>query len=521
LINSHELIVFHVSAIMTAILLAVSWKKTGDPVGRSFFILLSLAFIWVVSFLVELSSADIGIKIITTKIQTTAATLLPIASINMVLIIVNREKYLRYLWYLFILPVITDLIVWFVPKPNWFWGHPRLIEGPGSLMLMNYDYGFWFYYVQMPYTYILIVLSIILLIINFMRAHLLFKLQIVCIFLAFILPAAAGVIYILNESPIRSINYTSATFSLSCLLLYLALFKYGIFDLITKARYMIVENMDDGIIVLDKKRRILDINPTAAKITGSPQTIIGGSITSLDAEIFRKIESMIDKDNKREEIQIMTGAANEYRVYDIRQSTVSEKSGRHSNIIFTISDYTEKAETFNKMYEQSIRDVLTGIYNRRFIYEQGMKDVSRVKRNKDLRISVLVIDIDKMKMINDLYGHMTGDQLLTSFTDSCSKLIRVSDIFGRLGGDEFALILPDTDTRAASIAAQRIIDSSKVLTIPIGNDSYISVDISVGLICSESLQPEEISIDNMIKIADDYMYKAKNQGGGKVLYPKI
>jgi diguanylate cyclase (GGDEF)-like protein/PAS domain S-box-containing protein len=518
MVFSSELIVFFVSAVIMAFLLAATWSKKANSLGKAFHILIILAFIWTVSYLVELASTDIDVKLISAGIQTLAAALMPVVLLNFVFIQYSSARLCRLTKYLTIIPLVSILIMCAVPRPNWFWGEPSILPGSAGLLLLDYKYGFWFYCIQMPYTFLLLFTAIVMLAVNVRKTHIMYKMQIISMLLAIILPATAGLLYVVN---LTSINYTSAAFSISCLILFWSLFRYNFLDVIPKARYMIVEDMIDGVIVLDSKKRILDMNPSAMKIAGLSKSYVGNFISCINSDISLKISGMLDKNERCEEIKITSSNTGRIRVYEIRISEIVEKSGKSNGNIVTISDSTEKAEIFTRIYEQSIRDELTGIYNRRYVYEQGLKEIHRMKRNKNSSISVLVIDIDKMKMINDLYGHMTGDLVLVGFAESSTKFIRISDIFGRIGGDEFALILPDTETEEASGIAQRIIDKGRNAMIPIGDDSYISVNVSIGLICSESLNPDEVSIDNMLKIADDYMYRAKKQGGNRVLHPNI
>ncbi len=154
-------------------------------------------------------------------------------------------------------------------------------------------------------------------------------------------------------------------------------------------------------------------------------------------------------------------------------------------------------------------DALTGAYNRRYFYEISKKIVSYAKREKR-PLSLAMLDIDKFKDINDNFGHDVGDQILKIFVSKIQNNIRESDVFVRYGGEEFIVLLPNTDTEQALVISEKlreIIESYDVIdnihfTVSIGVSSFInSTD----------------NLENLIKRADEALYKAKNSGRNQVV----
>ena len=157
-------------------------------------------------------------------------------------------------------------------------------------------------------------------------------------------------------------------------------------------------------------------------------------------------------------------------------------------------------------------DFLTEINNRRHFIELAEKEIARSRRYKS-PVTLLMIDIDFFKKINDTYGHHAGDKILVEFSSLCMKMIRENDIAGRIGGEEFAIMLPETCMDNGIIFADRLrktventeweIDNRKLkLTISIG---------ASGCTCST-----EHTIEDMMKKADNALYKAKESGRNKV-----
>ena len=172
-----------------------------------------------------------------------------------------------------------------------------------------------------------------------------------------------------------------------------------------------------------------------------------------------------------------------------------------------ISDARQQIENM------AISDALTGLFNRRHVMERFSEELERAKRLKEA-LACIMIDIDNFKNINDTYGHLIGDRTLREVSEILKNSIRTYDIAGRYGGEEFLIILPDTGFEDALILAERIRAGIKAqpaaksdLTPP------IKVTISLGI---ASMRDTDISIDNMIKRADDGLYAAKKSGRDKV-----
>ncbi len=168
---------------------------------------------------------------------------------------------------------------------------------------------------------------------------------------------------------------------------------------------------------------------------------------------------------------------------------------------------------YDRMKELAIIDELTGIYNRRFLYLAANKEIERSRRyKKDL--SMILIDIDHFKEVNDHFGHLAGDKILQKITQVIQKELRGSDVFARYGGEEFIILLSDTDGKAAALVAERIRSSVELLRVKyIRNE--ISVTISLGV---TRLSPERETLHEIIATTDQALYEAKQKGRNRVEY---
>jgi diguanylate cyclase (GGDEF)-like protein len=158
--------------------------------------------------------------------------------------------------------------------------------------------------------------------------------------------------------------------------------------------------------------------------------------------------------------------------------------------------------------EQSIRDPLTRLFNRRFLEESLARELQLADRNHQ-PISVLFLDLDHFKKFNDTFGHDAGDMVLQSLADLFLKFFRTTDICCRYGGEEFAIILPESSSKDAVIRADVLRAEVKSLRLKYKKESLGPLSVSVGV----AAFPEHGSTsDALLKIADQCLYESKVRG---------
>lgn len=178
-------------------------------------------------------------------------------------------------------------------------------------------------------------------------------------------------------------------------------------------------------------------------------------------------------------------------------------------------DVTERIHYEEKILELSNRDSLTGVYNRRYVYERAAEMIEECKRDKRI-FSVAILDIDDFKKVNDKYGHMVGDEVLKAFTKIINQNLRPSDILGRYGGEEFIIILNNADEMESRLILNKILKIVREKTFTFeGND--IKFTFSTGISNCKELEKKELIIDKLILMADKRMYRAKNEGKDKIV----
>ncbi len=163
---------------------------------------------------------------------------------------------------------------------------------------------------------------------------------------------------------------------------------------------------------------------------------------------------------------------------------------------------------------QAITDPLTGLFNRRHL-EKTVPEFIRYARQKSVDLAIFLVDIDHFKQINDTYGHLSGDRVITQFGQLLSSTFRQSDLCCRYGGEEFFIALPDTNLNSSTEIAERLRKLVEGRSFEVNNDgTIINITISLGAAC---LSPTDETLAAFLHRADDALYKAKNTGRNKLV----
>lgn len=189
-----------------------------------------------------------------------------------------------------------------------------------------------------------------------------------------------------------------------------------------------------------------------------------------------------------------------------RSAFVNE--GCYALILRDISDKRHAAE---QQRLASSADHLTGLFNRRAFFEAAELEIERGKR-VPRRISLLMIDADRFKSINDAHGHGVGDAVLRDLANVIASTVREIDTAARVGGEEFAVLLPSTDLAGAAGVASRLCESTRQRVVQVG-DVSVRYTVSVGV---STMPPEMTGLDWLMKQADDALYQAKRSGRDRV-----
>ncbi len=185
--------------------------------------------------------------------------------------------------------------------------------------------------------------------------------------------------------------------------------------------------------------------------------------------------------------------------------------GGEPAVLVALNDISQRKQLEAELFQQANTDALTGISNRRCFMSQAEQEMRRAQRF-GRALSVMMIDLDNFKPINDSLGHAIGDVVLQGVVKTALESLRQSDVMGRLGGEEFAVLLPETGIAAAMDVANRLrahVSSKPIVTVK----EAINCTVSVGV---AQLNGDDSSIDDLLRRADEAMYRAKRGGRNRV-----
>ena len=169
----------------------------------------------------------------------------------------------------------------------------------------------------------------------------------------------------------------------------------------------------------------------------------------------------------------------------------------------------------NQLEKLAMVDSLTGLLNRRAIYKFMRGELERARRVSE-PISIIFLDIDNFKKINDEYGHLTGDEALKLIANVIQKRSRAYDNIGRWAGDKFLIVLPGATATDAEKAAQRIIESIFVTKLALPQGGILSLSACAGVVTQRKMTGAIALLDNLIQGANEALYRAKRAGGNNV-----
>lgn len=187
-------------------------------------------------------------------------------------------------------------------------------------------------------------------------------------------------------------------------------------------------------------------------------------------------------------------------------------------ILTRINNITFACDRIKELEKLLDRDYLTGLYNRRFFMERFFEEIAWAIRYKE-PLSIMMLDIDFFKRINDTYGHGCGDEILKQISSTLLSVLRAEDIVARYGGEEFIILLPNTNSDGAITAAEKLRTTvqNKVFVCK-DSDIQLSVTISIGVTIYSG--DAELSPDRLIGQADGALYTAKESGRNRVVVYK-
>jgi diguanylate cyclase (GGDEF)-like protein/PAS domain S-box-containing protein len=288
-------------------------------------------------------------------------------------------------------------------------------------------------------------------------------------------------------------------------------------DLISERDFSksLIETAQAIILVLNPDGTIRTFNKYLEKITGYSlnevkgknwfQTFLLADDWKNVLETFKKAISDIQTAGNINPILTKDGKKRYISWYD---KTLKQKDGQVIGLLCTGQDVTEQLNLQQKLQHLAAHDPLTGLYNRIMLEQKLTNDISRSVRY-DHKLSILLLDIDHFKLVNDQYGHLEGDNVLCCIAATINDSIRNIDYAARYGGEEFVVVLPETGLNEAKELAERL--RKKIIGAETGKHIHVTASIGVS-----SFPEYAQSLYGLIQSADSSMYCAKEHGRNQI-----
>lgn len=525
------LIITALGAFTIALILTRRPKKPG--INSLTLMLIGLA-IWAFSYAMITLSPTLETKIFWLRVENIGIQSVPIFWFFFSLKYTRLDRWLTGQPIMLAFGVIPVISLFFIFSDTWFhlyYTSVRIATDAGGPLIISR--GTW-YWVALVFVYLLYIIGLVALVNRFVQSRSVYRKQTPYLIGAVVIPFTMNLVYQLNPGllPIfpAPVDLTPLSFTITAVLLAADIFGLRLLDIVPIARDNVMESIPEMVFVLDEKERIIDANAMAQNWLDKPMhEIIGRE----PIEVFQKWPQLLQRfffmERTREEIEIpgppprtletiITPIYNrskqlEGRVilaYDITDRKKLEEELKNTNQALQVQlDENERLRL--QLQEQAIRDPLTGVFNRRYFAEALDKETARAVR-EEIPFSLIVLDVDFFKKVNDTYGHKCGDLVLQALAKFLQENTRRSDIVCRFGGEEFVILMPDAAVVDAHERAELFRKRFEAHVVEY-EGKQVKSTFSAGV---ASFPIHAKSGDVLLNMADMALYQSKEAGRNRV-----
>jgi diguanylate cyclase len=281
----------------------------------------------------------------------------------------------------------------------------------------------------------------------------------------------------------------------------------------------IIEIEPECVTILSSTATVLQMNQAGLDMIGVAleEEVIGIDLNTLIVpqyqQAFQTTIAGVNHGNSGLLVFELVGLAGVPRWIECRAVPMHDRDHRITGSLCVMRDITDRKRAERELEQLAQTDSLTGLANRRHFIALAEQELLRADRYGGPQ-SILMVDIDHFKKINDGHGHKCGDAVIRCFADLCRNSLRHQDIVGRIGGEEFAVLLPETDCAHALDAADALRRRVEQIEVRTERGEAIRFTVSIGVTCRTP--GAHASLDTLLGEADEALYRAKNTGRNKV-----
>jgi diguanylate cyclase (GGDEF)-like protein len=518
------------SALISLTASVATWRRSA-PGSSALSVLLLAMTIWAGCYATRWMDVTAEAKIFWFRMMFIGVASIPTLFLLFALSFTHNGSWLtpRHLILLSIQPVTSLLLQWTNQYHHFIYESVNILEQNG-LVVIELTRGPW-YFVNIVYSYTVIAIGFLLMSRGAFRLGPLYRYQYRLILVASILPWAANIFNEVSFGGTKQLDLAPFTFGLSGIIYVFAILRTRFMDLIPVARSHLIENMRDGVMVLDAQNRVVDINPAMELfLEKQPAYYLGQNAFEVFDGWLQKTDLLWDEVETRAELKV---PKNPPRYLDLRVTPLYDKEQLLNGRLMVFRDMTERKQDEkrlryvnerlqaqlieigllqSKLREQAIRDPLTNLFNRRYLEETLDRELARAGR-ESYPVCIIMVDLDHFKQTNDTYGHDAGDQVLRVLANTLAEQSRRGDFACRYGGEEFVIVMPNISERTASERARKLRRRLKSLQIPYECHN-LTTTISMGIACYPTNGETR---QTLLRAADKAMYAAKKAGRDYIL----
>lgn len=514
-----------VSAAIAVALLVVAWRNWREPVAPWFAATLVALLWWTIGYMFELMAVGLNAKIVWADIEYIGTTLLPLFWLVVILFYTGRRSLPRWLWTLLWGAAVILIVIVFVNPGGLFRGHPTVVV-QGSLSALAPDYGPLWRYIGLPYLYGLSLAAVLLLVRGMLHAQRIYARQYAALLVAGVIPLAAGAVYAVGLSPWPDYNPAMAAISVSGVLMAYALFHYRLFDIAPLARDAVIDELADGVVVVDLEGRLRDFNAAArAAFPGLDSAAVGSPVD----EVLAIHPAMLDGLRReaaaagsgqdvasglvRADVSVMMPGDGARRDFSLGLTPVRSRGGNVVGHALLLHDVTESARLLERLGELTSRDELTGLLSRSTWREDAANELLRARRY-GYGVGMLLLDLDQLDEVNDARGTAAGDAVLQAVAGACKRTLRPYDIVGRVGSDEIAAVTPHLVGDELAKVADALRDAVAALEVQ-GQGTDVHITGCLGVAAAEEIGGLDLA--SLLNQVEQALRAAKSGGSGSVV----
>lgn len=498
-----------VASVITLALGLIAWSQRQRPGAAPFLVLMLAATDFSFAYALQLFFASLPAQVLWLNVQYIGMVVMPVAWLVIILQVTDHAGWLtpRKLLLLAALPILTLIFSWTNSLHGLMYNNLAL-DTSGSFAIISKSDGVWFW-VFVAYSYALVFTSIYLLLRSVPQTPPQHRRQPLALLAAIGVLLAANIVRIFNLLDWLRVDPTPFAMIPAGLIGFWALFRYRLLNIIPIARDTIFNSLQDGMIVLDDQNRVIDINQAGQKILSRPISAVLGAPAG---QVFQNWEELIQvSQNISHNYAEMTIAANgNSQYYALKAAPLFNQRRQVIGRLVVLQNITEQKHTQEQLERLSHTDPLTGLANRRKFLENLEGEIARALRFSS-PLSLIMLDIDHFKRVNDTYGHPVGDEALRRVAAEILGATRSQDLSARFGGDEFVILLPHTPRIGAERLAKRLLESVQKIVLKEG----VSISLSGGIafLCPE----DDGQGKSFLARADRALYAAKQAGRNRII----